>query len=138
VDGTFVGPEKAAALKERMSALGIRESDMEERFVRARGRGGQKLNKTSSCVHLRHVPSGIEVKCDRTRSREANRFFARRLLADRLEQAALGKDSSLGKKASRIRKQKARRHRRSVKKTLSAGSPGRGGDARGLDAGPGA
>jgi peptide chain release factor len=109
---TFISPEKIKLLEERMAGLGIREADLDERFVRAQGRGGQKVNKTSSCVHLKHLPTGIEVKCQETRSREANRFFARRTLSDKVEQALLGEDSPQARKLQKIRKQKARRSRR--------------------------
>ncbi len=113
---SFVNPEKVKLLAERMGALGIREADLVERFVRAQGRGGQKVNKTSSCVHLTHVPTGIEVKCQETRSREANRFFARRTLADKVEEALLGPASALARKAQKARKQKDRRARRAKAK----------------------
>lgn len=114
---TFISPDKIKALDERMRDLGIRETDMEERFVRARGRGGQKVNKTSSCVHILHVPSGIEVKCQETRSREANRFFARRILADKYEDMISGRDSPAAREAARIRRQKKRRVRRAQGRT---------------------
>ena len=80
-----VRPEKIAELLERMDRLGISEEDLEERFVRGSGRGGQKVNKTSSAVVLRHRPTGVVVKAHRERSRAVNRFLARRILADRLE-----------------------------------------------------
>ena len=64
----MVRPEKLAALRERMEALGIREQDLEESFVRGSGRGGQKVNKTNNCVYLRHTPTGIAVKCHADRS----------------------------------------------------------------------
>ena len=76
----MVRPEKLAALRERMEDLGIREQDLEESFVRGSGRGGQKVNKTNNCVYLRHTPTGIAVKCHADRSRELNRFLARREL----------------------------------------------------------
>ena len=81
----MVRPEKLAALKERMESLGIREQDLEESFVRGAGRGGQKVNKTNNCVYLKHVPTGIAVKCHVDRSRELNRFLARRELCDAVE-----------------------------------------------------
>lgn len=118
---TFISPEKIKALEERMRDLGIREADMEERFIRARGRGGQKVNKTSSCVQILHVPTGIEVKCQETRSREANRFFARRILADKFEDMKSGGNPSKDHEIARIRKQKKKRARRAQEK---AGSPG--------------
>lgn len=118
---TFISPEKIKALEERMRDLGIREADMEERFIRARGRGGQKVNKTSSCVHILHVPTGIEVKCQETRSREANRFFARRILADKLEIMNSEGNTSRDHEITRIRKQKKRRARRAQEKAVAQG-----------------
>ncbi len=113
----FVSPEKVRGLEERMASLGIREADIQERFVHARGRGGQKVNKTAACVYLKHLPTGIEVKCQESRSREANRFFARRLLADRIEDSILGKESPRAREIEKIRRQKMRRSRRAKGKT---------------------
>ena len=73
----MIGQDKRAALKRRMVDLGILEDDLIERFIRGTGHGGQKINKTSSCVYLHHQPSGIEIKCQAQRSREMNRFLAR-------------------------------------------------------------
>ena len=87
----MVRPEKLAALRERMEDLGIREQDLEESFVRGSGRGGQKVNKTNNCVYLRHTPTGIAVKCHADRSRELNRFLARRELCDAVEQMQTGR-----------------------------------------------
>jgi len=81
----LVSPEKQAALDARMAKLRIREEDLVEKFILGSGSGGQKINKTSSCVYLKHVPSGIEVKCQAHRSREMNRFLARHELCDRIE-----------------------------------------------------
>lgn len=78
-------PEKQAALDARMAKLRIAEDELVEKFVLGSGSGGQKINKTSSCVYLKHLPSGIEVKCQAHRSREMNRFQARTELCDRLE-----------------------------------------------------
>ena len=71
----IVSPEKETALQEKMELLEIKESDIYEKFVRSQGHGGQKVNKTSSCVYLKHFPSGIEVKCQQERSQAMNRFF---------------------------------------------------------------
>lgn len=110
---------KREAFKQRMTRLGILERDLEEKFIRGSGRGGQKLNKTSSCVYLRHPASGIEVKCGRTRSRELNRFLARRELCDRLEARILGEQSARQQAAARIRRQKRRRSRRQKERMLA-------------------
>lgn len=117
----FVSPEKVRQLQERMEQLGIRDADIQERFVRARGKGGQKVNKTSACVQLKHLPTGIEVKCQETRSREANRFFARRILADKVEESVSGVDSPRSRQAEKIRKQKKRRSRRARQRIETSG-----------------
>jgi protein subunit release factor B len=110
-----VSPEKNAALQRRMAAMGIREEDLEERFVRASGKGGQHVNKSSTCVQLRHRPSGIEVTAAGERSQSLNRFFARRLLLERIEEAR-GLITAGADARQRIRRQKARRGRRAASK----------------------
>jgi undecaprenyl-diphosphatase len=112
MDGTSTTQSKQQALAARMSQLGIREADLVERFVLGSGSGGQKINKTSSCVYLRHGPSGIEVKCQQGRSRELNRFLARRELCERLAERTLGELSRRQAEAEKIRRQKRRRSRR--------------------------
>ena len=108
----FVSPEKRADLAARMQRLGIRDQDLTETFVLGSGSGGQKLNKTASCVNLKHGPSGIVVKCQRSRSRELNRHLARRELCERLEERVLGAQSARRQEAEKIRRQKRRRSRR--------------------------
>ena len=85
--------QTARELLLRMTRLGIAREDLEETFMRGSGHGGQKVNKTSSCVHLRHAPTGIDVKCQRSRSRELNRYFARRELCDRIKERSEGERS---------------------------------------------
>ncbi len=82
---TLPSKEKWEELSKRMNALGIQDADLDESFILGSGKGGQKVNKTHSCVQLKHEPSGIIIKCQKERSRESNRFFARRLLCERLE-----------------------------------------------------
>lgn len=106
-----VSSEKEAGLRERMARLGLREADLVEQFVRGAGPGGQKVNKTSSCVCLRHRPSGIEVRCGRERSQALNRFLARRELCDRVEALARGRESQKQQAEEKIRRQKRRRSR---------------------------
>jgi protein subunit release factor B len=115
----YVSRDKQAQLAERMRKLGIREGDLVEKFILGSGRGGQKINKTSSCVYLRHAPSGIEVKCQRERSRALNRFLARRELCDRLEERILGRQSARQQEIERIRRQKRRRSRRQKERMLA-------------------
>lgn len=107
-----VTAQKEAELRGRMAACGVREGDLEEHFVTSGGPGGQKVNKTSTCVVLRHVPTGLEVKMQKARSQSLNRFYARRRLCELIETQRLGEESPQGLERARIRKQKARRMRR--------------------------
>lgn len=110
-----VSPEKNEELRRRMAALGVREEDLEERFVRSSGKGGQHVNKSSTCVQLLHRPSGVEVKCMEGRSQSLNRFFARRLLLERIAEAQ-GLKTASSDALERLRRQKARRGRKAAKK----------------------
>jgi protein subunit release factor B len=110
--------EKWEKLYERMAALGVREEELAENFIRGSGSGGQKINKTSSCVQLRHAPSGIEIKCQASRLQGSNRFFARRDLCDKLEEKILGVKSRKRQEQEKIRRQKRRRSRRAQNKML--------------------
>ncbi len=103
---------KKASLDQRMGKCGLFESDIDESFVRSGGAGGQKVNKTSSCVHLKHIPSGLAVKVQKSRSQGLNRYYARKQMCELLENKLLGKDSPKAKKLEKIRKQKNRRKRR--------------------------
>jgi protein subunit release factor B len=107
-----VSEEKNHWLREKMEALGVHERDLEERFVRSSGAGGQKVNKTSTCVYLKHLPTGLEVKCMKERSQSINRFLARRELMDKIEKMS-GRRTIQDVERLRIRKQKLRRKRRS-------------------------
>lgn len=111
--------EKWEELEARMLRLKIQESDLIEKFILGSGSGGQKINKTSSCVYIKHVPSGIEVKCQSTRSRELNRLYARRELCEKLEEILFKEKSSRQKEAEKVRRQKRRRSRRSQEKMLA-------------------
>lgn len=115
-----VSPEKESELIQRMEQLQIHESDLIEKFIVGSGKGGQKRNKTASCVYLLHLPTRIEVKCQRDRSQLRNRFLARRELCDRLEEQ-LGREKSRKQQAiDKIRRQKRRRSRRSKQRMLEA------------------
>ncbi|MBA3065666.1 peptide chain release factor-like protein [bacterium] len=114
----MINTNKLRVLEKRLENLGIKESDIEEKFVRASGHGGQKLNKTSSCVFLKHIPSGMLVKCSAGRLREDNRFFARRILADKIEDRVKGAESEKAKKIHKLRKQKNRRSKKAKEKVL--------------------
>lgn len=114
-----VSAEKESQLSARMQALGVRESDLQESFVRSGGHGGQNVNKTSTCVMLTHSPSGIQVKCQSTRQQGLNRYLARRLLLDKLEAMRDGTASAERARIEKIRRQKRRRSRRAKERMLA-------------------
>lgn len=101
-----------------MVKLNVIESDLEEHFIRGSGKGGQKVNKTSSCVQLNHSPSGIEIRCHKTRSQADNRYWARKDLCERIEEQVLGDKSKKQQAIEKIRRQKRRRSRRSKARML--------------------
>jgi peptide chain release factor len=107
-----VSVEKNRWLKARMELLGVGEGDIEEHFIHSSGRGGQHVNKSSSCVHLKHIPTGVEVKCMESRSQSLNRFLARRYLLEKVE-ALAGGVTAKDLEAEKLKRQKARRKRRS-------------------------
>jgi protein subunit release factor B len=111
-----VSADKERALDARLHALKIHEEDLEETFMRSSGPGGQHVNKTSTCVRLTHRPTGISVKVQQGRSQGLNRFLARRLLADRLEEEIQGKASLQAQKRAKIHQRKQRRARRARQK----------------------
>lgn len=116
---TIVSTQKEKSLLERMRALGVREQDIEEQFVRSSGAGGQKVNKTSTCVVLYHGPTDIRVKCQKERSQALNRFLARRILLDKIEAKLRGAQSAEQQEIARIRHQKRKRSRRAKLKLLA-------------------
>lgn len=103
---------KTQELERRMIECNLLERDIEEKFVRSGGAGGQKVNKSSTCVHLKHIPSGLAVKVQKSRSQGLNRYYARKQMCQLLENKLLGKESPEAKKIAKIRKQKDRRKRR--------------------------
>ena len=125
-----VSEEKNKWLRERMEVLGILEKDIEEKFVRSSGHGGQNVNKTATCVYLKHIPTGIEVKCMKDRSQSINRFLARRELVKRIEGLS-GQVTSDTLKREKIRKQKTKSRKRALKKielkNLDSASSAKGG-----------
>jgi protein subunit release factor B len=113
-----VSTDKQRQLAERMSALGVREQDIDEQFVRSSGAGGQNVNKVSSCVVLTHRPTGIQVKCQQERSQALNRFLARRILLEKIEAKLTGTITAQQQKITKIQRQKRRRSRRAKLRML--------------------
>lgn len=109
---------KEKNLKDKMRRFGVKEKDILERFIRSGGRGGQNVNKVSTCVQLKHIPTGLEVKCSRERSQALNRFLARRILVNNIERIVLGKDSEEKQRIAKIRRQKRKRSKRAKEKML--------------------
>lgn len=115
-----LSPAKQKELEERMERAGIRESDLCEQFILGSGSGGQKINKTSSTVLLTHSPSGIQVRCQKSRSQILNRFYARRMLVEKIESLLLKEKSEKEKQIEKIRRQKRKRSKRAKEKILAA------------------
>jgi protein subunit release factor B len=111
-----VTEKKENELLAQMIACGLKESDIQESFIKGSGPGGQNVNKTATSVYLKHVPTGLEVKCGKTRSQLLNRFYARRQLCELLESHSMGISSPKNAAAAKIRKQKNRRRRRNKSK----------------------
>jgi protein subunit release factor B len=101
-----------------MQALGVREADIDEQFIRSSGAGGQNVNKVSSCVVLHHRPTGIQVRCQKERSQGLNRFIARRLLVEKIEAKIQGAASEEAQRIAKMRRQKRKRSRRAKLRLL--------------------
>ena len=114
-----VSPDKLAQLQQRMSALGVNEAEIEETFVRSGGAGGQKVNKSSSCVMLLHRPTGLRVKSQTTRHQAMNRFLARRLLLDKIERMRKGYVEAERAHIEKVRRQKRKRSSRAKQRMLA-------------------
>ncbi|MFA5113028.1 MAG: peptide chain release factor-like protein [Candidatus Margulisiibacteriota bacterium] len=115
---TYVTPQKMAELENRLRARGIRKADVIEKFLRSSGAGGQNVNKVSSAVYLKHLPTGLEVKMQQERSQAVNRFLAWRLLLEKIEERILHKKSQRRQAIEKIRRQKRKRSRRAKEKML--------------------
>ena len=116
----MVSLDKIKELREKMLRLGVREGDIIEKFVRSQGPGGQHVNKVSTCVFLRHIPTGIEVKCQQERSQAANRLIAKKLLLDKIESHILAKRAAERERMEKIRRQKRKRSRKMKLRVLEA------------------
>ena len=101
-----------------MGQLHIHDAQLIEKFIVGRGKGGQKLHKTASTVYLKHVPTGVEIKCQESRSREDNRYFARERLCDKLQSLLSAEKTKQQQRIEKIKRQKKRRSRRSKQTML--------------------
>ena len=115
-----VSEKKQQGLAGQMERLGILDQDLEESFVRSGGPGGQNVNKVATCVVLRHGPTSLSVKCQKERTQAMNRYWARRMLVEKMEVQILGRESEEAKRIAKIRRQKRRRSRRAKDKMLDA------------------
>ena len=108
-----ISDKKHNQLEQKMTDLNILESDLTETFVLGGGKGGQKVNKSATCVLLKYAKLNIDIRCQKTRSRALNRYYARKQLCEKVETLTLGKESPKQKAINKQKKQKARRKRRS-------------------------
>lgn len=116
----LINPQKMADIENRLEAYGIKKEDVVEKFIRSSGSGGQNVNKVSTAVYLKHLPTGLEVKMQRERSQVLNRFLAWRLLLDKIASRVLGEKSRQRQAAEKVRRQKRKRSRRAKNKMLEA------------------
>ena len=114
----MISPETIEKIKSLMAEASVYEDDLDESFILGGGPGGQKTNKTSSVVRLSHEPSGVAVRCGESRSREDNRWLARRMLAETILEREHIRKSAARQQAEKIRRQKRRRSRRQKQKML--------------------
>lgn len=114
--GVRTGKEKE--LYKKMKKYGVKEKDLEEKFIRSSGKGGQRTNKVATCVYIKHIPTGVEVKCQRERSQALNRFLARRRLMDKIEAMVEKKKTAEEQRIEKIRRQKRKRSKRAKEKML--------------------
>lgn len=114
-----VSESKLRDLRRRMRALGVREAELDEKFVRSSGKGGQNVNRVATCVQLHHRPSGMRVKCQIARTQGLNRYYARKILVEKIEAHERGIASAKQQRIAKLRRQKRRRSRRAKEKMLA-------------------
>jgi len=131
----MISKDKWDKLTDRMAKLQINEADLVEKFILGSGKGGQKLHKTASTVYLKHLPSSLEIKCQYSRSRDDNRYFARDRLCDKLQEIISDEKTKEQQRIEKLKRQKKRRSRRSKQKMLDEKS--KHGQLKGLRKKPG-
>jgi len=109
---------KQKELEEKFIKLNIKENDIVEKFVHSSGNGGQNLNKVATCVYLKYIPLNIEIKCQKARTQLLNRYYARKMLAEKIESRLLGEKSAKQQKIEKLRRQKRKRSKRAKEKML--------------------
>ena len=109
---------KQKELEDRFNNLKIREGDIIEKFIHSSGNGGQNVNKVATCVYLKYIPLNIEIKCQKGRTQLLNRYYARKMLAEELENRILGEKSKRQREIEKIRRQKRKRSKRAKEKIL--------------------
>ena len=114
----MITPSKWRALQQRMQELDILDADLQEKFILGSGHGGQKIQKTASCVQLKHEPTGIIIKCQQSRLRDDNRYHARAMLCDKIDEQVNQEKSKKRQEIEKIRRQKRRRSRKAKLKIL--------------------
>ena len=114
-----VSDAKHRDLRSRMRALGILERDLDEKFVRSSGKGGQNVNRVATCVMLHHVPSGMRVKCQVARTQGLNRYYARKILVEKIEARERGVASAKQQRIAKLKRQKRKRSKRAKEKVLA-------------------
>lgn len=131
----MISKEKWKKLAERMEKLQITEAELVEKFILGSGKGGQNLHKTASTVYLKHLPSSLEIKCQYSRSRDDNRYFARDRLCEKLQAIISDEKTKEQQQIEKLKRQKKRRSRRAKQKMLDEKS--RQGRLKGLRKKPG-
>ena len=114
----MITSDKWKQLQNKMHRLKIAEDDLREKFILGSGHGGQKLQKTSSCVFLKHIPTALQVKCQKSRLRDSNRYFARERLCEKIEALLLKEKTEEKADLFKVKKQKQKRSKRAKQKML--------------------
>ena len=113
-----VSLSKQKELEFKFEKFNINEKDIIEKFVHSSGNGGQNLNKVATCVYLKYIPKNIEIKCQKYRTQLLNRYAARKMLVEEIENRILGAKSKKQQEIEKIRRQNRKRSKRAKEKIL--------------------